>query len=128
MALELKNKLCFIDGSLPQPKEDYLKFKQQKKINTLIRSCILNTTEPSLHSLIMKMRVVKIMWDELLQRFRMQNGTHYCELKAAIMSCKHKRMSVATYFAKLKKLWDKIANHETFSMCDCEKTVTELTK
>lgn len=44
------------------------------------------------------------------------------------MSCKHKRTIVATYFSKLKKLWDGLANYEKIYVCDCEKTIIELEK
>lgn len=99
-----------------------------EKINTLIGSWILNTTEPSLRSSIKKTRVVKVMWDEMLQRFGAENGPRYYELKAAIINCKHKGIYVATYFANLKKLWEELGNYKKFSACDCEKTVTELAK
>lgn len=52
----------------------------------------------------------------------------YYELKAAIVNCKQNGISVATYFAKLKKLWEELANYEQISVCDCEKTLKELTK
>lgn len=68
------------------------------------------------------------MWDELLQWFRVETGPQDYELKTAIMSCKQKGTSVATYFSKLKKLWDKLANYDHVSVFDCEKTTTELEK
>lgn len=71
-----------------QSKKDDPKFKRLKKINTLIGPWILNIIEPSLRSSIRKTRVLKMMWDELLQRFHAKNGPHYYELKAAIMSRK----------------------------------------
>lgn len=43
-------------------------------------------------------------------------------------SCKQKEISDATYYAKLKKLWDELANYEKVFVCDCEKTMTELKK
>lgn len=49
MALEPKKKLCFIVGTTPQPNETDPKFKRWKKINTMIRSWILNAIEPSLN-------------------------------------------------------------------------------
>lgn len=74
--------------------------------------------EPSLRSSITKTRIVKIMWDELLYRFRVEDGPRYYELKAAIMSCKHKGTSLAAYYAKLKNLWDEIANYKKGFVCD----------
>lgn len=46
MALESKNKLGFLDGSILQHSEGDAKFRRWKKINTLIESWILNTIEP----------------------------------------------------------------------------------
>lgn len=50
------------------------------------------------------------------------------KLKAAIVNCKQKGMSVATYFATLKQLWDGLANYERREVRDCEKRVKELIK
>lgn len=68
------------------------------------------------------------MWDEFLQRFREESRPHYYELKAAIMNYKQKGTSWQLILPKLKKLWDEITNFEKFSICDCEKIVTKLTK
>lgn len=57
LTLESKNKLGFLDGSIPQPNEDDSICKQWKKINTLISSWILNTIKPVLRSSIMKTRL-----------------------------------------------------------------------
>lgn len=66
-----------------------------------------------LESLYHKGKNSKKMW------ISAKNRPRYYELKAAIMSCKHKgRMSVAKYFAKLKRLWDDIDNYERISVCD----------
>lgn len=43
------------------------------------------------------------MLEELLQRFLAENGTWYYELKAAIMNCKQKGISMATYFSKFEE-------------------------
>lgn len=81
----------------------------------------LHTIEPFLKASIMKTRVVKVMCDEMLQRFRDKNRPRYYELKAAIMNCIQKGAFVATYFAKLKKLWHEIANYEKKFVCDCKR-------
>lgn len=65
IVLESKNKLGFLNISIPQPSETNVKYKRWKKINTLVSSWILNTIEPSLRSSITKTRIVKNIWDEL---------------------------------------------------------------
>lgn len=90
---------------------------------------VTQLNQPSIRLPITKTRMVKIMLEELLQRFLAENGTWYYELKAAIMNCKQKGISMATYFSKLKKLCDELTNYyERLSVCDCEKTTTELVK
>lgn len=40
----------------------------------------------------------------MLQRFSEENGPQYYKLNGVIMKCKHKGMSIVTYYAKFKKL------------------------
>lgn len=76
MALESKNKLGFLDGSVQQPSEDDLKFRRWKKINPYrVMDSEHNST--SLRASITKVKVVKVMWDKMLHRFQAENVPRY---------------------------------------------------
>lgn len=68
------------------------------------------------------------MLDELKLRFFITNDAQIYELKAAIVNCKQKRLTLANYFTEFKKLWDKLIDYEQTLICECKDVTMELTK
>nr|KYP41589.1 hypothetical protein KK1_037035 [Cajanus cajan] len=48
MALKTKNKLCFVDGTLPQPKQGDQNYKVRDRCNTLVISWLYHLLDPEI--------------------------------------------------------------------------------
>lgn len=68
LALHLKKKLGFTDGTIPKLENNLDKKEEWWKMNTLVGSWILNTIEPSLHSSINYSERVDESWANLKER------------------------------------------------------------
>lgn len=78
--LQAKRKLGFVDGSIPQPKDDDPMLEEWRYMNPMIVACIRNTIEPTLRSFVSQTKIAKELWDDLKQRFSDSNDMRIHEL------------------------------------------------
>jgi len=86
----------------------------------MIVSWILNTIEPSLRSTIAYVETAHNLWEDIKERFSVVNGPRIQQLRSDLSRCKQEGMMVATYFGKLKVLWDELANSDKIPSCTCD--------
>lgn len=126
VSLSSRRKFGFLDGSIrcfapPVTRDDWV------TIQCMLVSWIMNTIDPEVQSLLSNYDNAKLLWDDLNERFSVVNGPRIQQLKADINRCEQtKLMPVATYFGKLKVLWDELANHEPILCCTCGKCTCNL--
>ncbi|XP_068466567.1 uncharacterized protein [Phaseolus vulgaris] len=86
---------------------------------SIIVSWILNTIEPSLRSTVAYAETAHNLWEDIKERFSVVNGPRIQQLRSDLSRCKQEGMVVATYFGKLKVLWDEFANSDKIPSCTC---------
>jgi hypothetical protein len=79
----------------------------------------MNTIEPSLRSTMSHMEVAMDLWEDIKERFAVVNGPRIQQLKAELVECKQKGLAIVTYYGKLKKLWEELANYDQIPACKC---------
>lgn len=47
------------------------------------------------------------------------NGPRIQQLKAKLIECKQKGLTIVTYYGKLKKLWEELVNYDQILTCKC---------
>ena len=91
-ALKSKNKLAFIEGKLPRPKDEenegFSKAQAWDMVNSMLCSWLLNVIDPKLRMNVAYSDTAKIMWDDLKKRYAMANTPKIHQLKADIANCK----------------------------------------
>ncbi|XP_068466628.1 uncharacterized protein [Phaseolus vulgaris] len=88
-------------------------------VQSMIVSWILNTIEPSLRSTVAYAETAHNLWEDIKERFSVVNGPRIQQLRSDLSRCKQEGMVVATYFGKLKVLWDELANSDKIPSCTC---------
>lgn len=117
--LRARKKFGFIDGTLLRPEEGSANLEDWWTNNSLLVSWIMNTVEPALRSTISHMEVAQDLWDDIKERFSIMNGPRIQQLKAELVECKQKGLTIVTYYGKLKKLWEELGNCEQIPSCKC---------
>nr|KYP36806.1 hypothetical protein KK1_042044 [Cajanus cajan] len=79
----------------------------------------MNTIEPSLRFTILHMEVAQDLWNDIKERFSVANGPRIQQLKAELVECKQKGMTIVAYYGKLKKLWEELGNFDQIPTCSC---------
>ncbi|XP_016195385.1 uncharacterized protein LOC107636382 [Arachis ipaensis] len=102
MALSLKNKLGFVDGSLPKPAYDDFTFNAWDYCNNLVVSWFTLLLSLEIANSVIWNGIAYDLWEELKKRFYQGNVFQIAELDEELFTFKQGDLSVISYFTKLK--------------------------
>jgi hypothetical protein len=119
MALTAKNKLGFIDGTIPKPSSTDSSFLIWTRCNTMVLSWILNSVSPEIANSVIFVDSASAMWSDLQERFSQSNGPRIFQLQKRISSLTQGSNSVSAYYTQLKGLWDELLSFRPISNCTC---------
>nr|XP_011462126.1 PREDICTED: uncharacterized protein LOC105350852 [Fragaria vesca subsp. vesca] len=117
-ALKIKNKICFINGTLQRPTDEKLEEQQRDRCDTLVKTWLRGSMSASISKSVVHYRSARAVWLELQERFMQTNTVQLFNAENAIHKCEQGADSFTGYFTKLKALWD-----ERDALCDlgCEE-------
>ncbi|CAA7015851.1 unnamed protein product [Microthlaspi erraticum] len=127
IALDAKNKLAFVDGSLPRPSESHRHFRIWSRCNSMVKSWLLNSVSKQIYRSILRFNDASEIWKDLLTRFHITNLPRSYQLSQQIWSLQQGSNDLATYYTKLKTLWDELDGADcvtTCGSCDCCKATS----
>ena len=120
IALSFKNKLGFVDGSLPKlDMSDTSPFNAWIRNNNVVISWILNSISKEICTSVIFSDSATDIWIDLKDRFQQSNGPIIFELRRALLNLHQDQNSVSLYFTKLQTLWEELTNYRR--VCTCGK-------
>ena len=84
MALNAKNKLGFVDGSIPQPIADDLNANIWSRCNSMVISWLLNVVSEDIADNLLYLDTAHVVWSDLYERFHQSNAPRIFQIKAAV--------------------------------------------
>ncbi|XP_035546246.1 uncharacterized protein LOC118348506 [Juglans regia] len=109
-ALNAKNKLSFVDDSLPTPDSSSPEYKQWNQTKDMVLTWILNSISPSLANSLEYHTNPREVWVDLQSRFNHGNNAHLYHLKRALSSLQQNTNSIHEYYNHIKQIWDKLSH------------------
>lgn len=120
IALSVKNKLGFIDGSISKPDgTDPNLLISWTRNNNIVIQWLLNSVTKEISGSIMFSDCAFYIWNDLRDRFQQSNGPRIFELRREFLNLSQSQTLIAAYFTKLKSLWDELNNFRP--SCSCGK-------
>ena len=123
IALSVKNKLGFFDGSIPKPdSSDLPLLNSWIRNNNVVISWILNSVSKDISASIIFSDSATDIWLDLKDRFQQSNGPRIFQLKCDLVNLSQDHNSVSVYFTKLKALWEELSNFRpacSYGKCTC---------
>ncbi|KAJ1377854.1 Retrotransposon gag domain, partial [Sesbania bispinosa] len=117
-ALKAKNKLGFINGSVKKPDDAESDESFAWEVcNSMINGLIHNTIDPKLQPFIQYFETGKELWDDLKERYAIQNIPRQYQLKSGLPSVKQHGMSLGAYYTKLRAIWDELEGSRSIPSC-----------
>lgn len=95
VALSMKNKVPFVDGSLPRPEEDNPQLNSWIRSNNVVISWIFNAVSKDITTSMYSDTTSEI-WKNLTERFQQKNDPRIFQLRHDFMS-----LTQRTYYTKL---------------------------
>ncbi|XP_011101723.1 uncharacterized protein LOC105179789 [Sesamum indicum] len=117
-----KMMISFINGDGQKPQENTKDIEQWIRTYCMVSSWILNSISKEVVESFMYTNTSRDLWVELENRFGQSNGPLEYQLKKELASTSQGSMTVSTYFARLKKLWEELACITRTPECTCEET------
>ncbi|PKI70182.1 hypothetical protein CRG98_009432 [Punica granatum] len=100
IALRAKNKIGFIDGTLPEPVEGNPNKASWVMVNSTVITWIVNTLEKDLQPSVACIENARVLWDDLKQRFSQDRSLNhgFCTpwLDYGLSSCVRRSITVPT--------------------------------
>lgn len=104
MALSVKNKEGFIDGSIVKPSINLPLYAAWRRCNHIVSSWIISSIPKELYPNVMHKDSAREIWLKLKDRYSQGNGPRIYQLKKLIASISQGYGSVSAYFNRLKGL------------------------
>ncbi|XP_074265470.1 uncharacterized protein LOC141587905 [Silene latifolia] len=129
IALSAKNKVGFIDRSIPQPVDNAPTANNWRRCNNIVFSWILNSLSPEIADSVLHSNSAQEAWQELEDRFGQSNGVQLYGIQKNLSDFSQGNDSSVTYFTKIKYTWDELAdmgmNLKCFCTCNCGAKVKQ---
>ncbi|KAH7576655.1 hypothetical protein JRO89_XS01G0125300 [Xanthoceras sorbifolium] len=113
LALNSKNKLSFVNGSINAPSKiaDPESYAAWSRCNDMVHSWIINTLSPEISDSVIYYSTANEVWEDLRERFSQSNAPRIFEIQRDIAYLRQEQLSVSAYYTKLKGLWDELSSY-----------------
>lgn len=119
MALIGKNKLGFVDGTIPMPAIDDPLYRLWERNNNMVASWLFNSISKELTASVIYSTTAVEIWTDLEERFQQQNGPRVFQLRRQLLGLTHGTQSVSQYYTKVKAIWEELGEYRPTINCQC---------
>ncbi|XP_042490071.1 uncharacterized protein LOC122070040 [Macadamia integrifolia] len=115
MALHAKNKMMFVNRSLPKPIASLSEVQIWDRCNFMVLSWILNVLNCTIADSVLYVNTAHSVWKELEERYALL----IFHLKRSISTIQQGNDSLVAYYTCLKMLWDELTSYVPIPACIC---------
>ncbi|XP_072080886.1 uncharacterized protein [Arachis hypogaea] len=116
-ALRSKNNVKFLDSSIPKPVENQPLFEVWDRCNNILLSWLNLSLSPEIAKSVMWISNASDLWKDLKNRYSHGDVFRVGELKEEFYTIRQGDLTVTSYFAKLKSVWEELENLRTIPSC-----------
>ena len=114
IALTVKNKIAFVDGSLVQPiTNDPHLHVAWLRANNLVLSWLMNSIAKEIRGSLLYFTNAFDIWEELKIRYLRSDGPRVFSLEKSLSSISQNSKSITEYFSEFKALWDEYISYRS---------------
>ncbi|KAF5471727.1 hypothetical protein F2P56_008500 [Juglans regia] len=107
MALTIKNKVAFINGSITAPPTNqHVHHTAWLRANNLVLSWLMNSISKDIRNSLLYVASAVDLWNELKTRYLRSDGPRVFLLEKSLSSITQGSSSITEYFSVFKTLWD----------------------
>lgn len=127
ISLSAKNKVAFVDGTLPRPKSDESTQQAWDRCNNMVIGWLITSLDRMTAKSIMYYTTATNIWCNLEERFGKTSSAQLYSIKEELLHATQESvMNIAQFYTKMKALWDEIDNVSPPLTCTCGKCTCAL--
>ncbi|KAM3397203.1 hypothetical protein P3S68_000715 [Capsicum galapagoense] len=119
LGLSYKNKLGLINDSIPKSEPTSPTFEPWNRCNNMVVVWILNSLDKEIREIVIYTESAEKLWKDIEWRFGQANGLKFFQIRKDISSITQGDSNVASYFNRIKKLWDELCCSILYPECEC---------
>ncbi|XP_019224164.1 PREDICTED: uncharacterized protein LOC109205863 [Nicotiana attenuata] len=121
VALSIRNKTDFITSAVGRPPDGLPLARQWQRCNDLVISWLINSLSKDIARSVEYSEFAKDIWNELEEQYGKADGARVFELKKELAHISQGSLDIASYFNKIKQLWDEISSISAgrVKVCTC---------
>ncbi|XP_019415976.1 PREDICTED: uncharacterized protein LOC109327330 [Lupinus angustifolius] len=119
LAIESKNKIQFIDGSIPKPLIDDILYRPWIRCNTMVLSWLQHSVQESIVKSILWMDSAAQVWKDLRERFSQGDIFWIAELQEEFYRQHQGNLNVFDFHTQLQTIWEEIETFRPIGTCKC---------
>ncbi|XP_056865811.1 uncharacterized protein LOC130511929 [Raphanus sativus] len=121
MALNVRNKLGFIDGTIPKPLDDHRDAGSWSRCNDMVATWLLNSVSKQIGQSLLFMSTAESIWKNILSRFKQDDAPRVYEIEQQLSRLQQGSLDVSAYYTSLVTLWEEHKNYVDLPVCTCGK-------
>ncbi|XP_020978294.1 uncharacterized protein LOC107637268 [Arachis ipaensis] len=119
ICLKSKNKIRFIDGTLLKPAPTDDSYDAWDRCNTFVLSWLHGSLSPEILQSVLWCDNAHELWKDLKHRFYEGDLFWIAKLEEDLFSTKQGKLSITSYYTKLKGIWEEIDEFRPIPTCAC---------
>lgn len=119
MALNVLNKLGFIDGMIPRPPLAHRDYGVWSRCNDIVSTWLMNFVSKKIGQSLLFISTAEGIWNNLISRFKQDDAPRVYDLEQRLSKIEQGSMDVSTYYTELVILWEEHKNYVELPMCTC---------
>ncbi|KAJ0947540.1 putative transcription factor interactor and regulator CCHC(Zn) family [Helianthus annuus] len=124
LALRVKNKLGFVDGSIDKPVDDEVLAAQWERCNSVVLTWILNSVSEELYLGQVYSKLASEVWKDLKETYDNIDGSVVFNLYQKINGFNQNGLSVSEYYHKLNIMWKQLDQILQLPSCTCNASTS----
>ncbi|XP_010412414.1 PREDICTED: uncharacterized protein LOC104698703 [Camelina sativa] len=121
MALNVRNKLGFINGSIPQPPSDHCDSGSWSRCNDMVSTWITNSVPKKIGQSLLFVPTAEGICKSLMSPFKQDDAPRVFQIEQRLNSIQKGAMDVTAYYTELVTLWEEYKNYVELHVCSCGK-------
>ncbi|XP_019166668.1 PREDICTED: uncharacterized protein LOC109162419 [Ipomoea nil] len=119
IALEVKNKYGFVDGTILNPGESDPNYAVWRRCNNIVCSWIFKSLNATIAESVLYIENTADIWSTLKRRYSQVDPHRIAELQNQIFKCSPGNLTVNEYFTKSNALWMQLNTMRHVPLCEC---------
>jgi len=121
MALNVRNKLGFVDGTISKPPPNHRDSGSWSRCNDMVATWLMNSVSKKIGQSLLFMSTAEGIWNNLMSRFKQDDAPRVFEIEQRLSSIQQGSLDVSAYYTELITLWEEYKNYIELPVCTCGK-------